>query len=78
MARRTAGRQRTVVAERGEIWLVSLDPTRGHQQQGRRPVLVVPPGGFNRLTMVSIVVPISTGGNFARTCGFIVSLPARA
>ncbi|OKU30053.1 MULTISPECIES: type II toxin-antitoxin system PemK/MazF family toxin, partial [Escherichia] len=25
--------------ERGEIWLVSLDPTAGHEQQGTRPVL---------------------------------------
>ncbi|MFT2824538.1 type II toxin-antitoxin system PemK/MazF family toxin, partial [Escherichia coli] len=23
--------------ERGEIWLVSLDPTAGHEQQGTRP-----------------------------------------
>ncbi|EQV90366.1 type II toxin-antitoxin system PemK/MazF family toxin, partial [Escherichia coli] len=27
--------------ERGEIWLVSLDPTAGHEQQGTRPVLIV-------------------------------------
>jgi mRNA-degrading endonuclease toxin of MazEF toxin-antitoxin module len=52
VARRSAGRQRTVVGERGEIYLVSLDPTQGHEQQGRRPVLVVSPGAFNRLTMV--------------------------
>ncbi|MDW6642549.1 DNA mismatch endonuclease Vsr, partial [Escherichia coli] len=25
----------------GEIWLVSLDPTAGHEQQGTRPVLIV-------------------------------------
>ena len=55
MARRSAGRQRTVIAERGEIYLVSLDPTQGHEQQGRRPVLVVSPGAFNRLTMVPVV-----------------------
>ncbi|EBL6422646.1 type II toxin-antitoxin system PemK/MazF family toxin, partial [Salmonella enterica subsp. enterica serovar Give] len=23
--------------ERGEIWLVSLDPAAGHEQQGTRP-----------------------------------------
>jgi mRNA-degrading endonuclease toxin of MazEF toxin-antitoxin module len=74
VARRSAGRQRTVVAERGEIYLVSLDPSQGHEQQGRRPVLVVSPGAFNRLTMVPIVVPITTGGDFARTRGFAVSL----
>jgi len=74
VARRSAGRQRTVIAERGEIYLVSLDPTQGHEQQGRRPVLVVSPGAFNRLTMVPVVVPVTTGGNFARTRGFAVSL----
>jgi mRNA interferase ChpB len=60
--------------ERGDIYLVSLDPTAGHEQQGRRPVLVISPGRFNRLTGVPIVVPITTGGNFARTAGFAVSL----
>jgi mRNA-degrading endonuclease toxin of MazEF toxin-antitoxin module len=60
--------------ERGDIYLVSLDPTEGHEQQGRRPVLVVSPGVFNRLTRVPIVLPITSGGNFARTAGFAVSL----
>jgi mRNA-degrading endonuclease toxin of MazEF toxin-antitoxin module len=60
--------------ERGDIYLVSLDPTQGHEQRGRRPVLVVSPDAFNRLTRVPVVVPITTGGNFARTAGFAVSL----
>lgn len=60
--------------ERGDIYLVSLDPTIGHEQQGKRPVLVISPGKFNRLTGVPIVLPITTGGNFARMAGFAVSL----
>ncbi|HUZ33045.1 MAG TPA: type II toxin-antitoxin system PemK/MazF family toxin [Xanthobacteraceae bacterium] len=60
--------------ERGDVYLVSLDPTAGHEQQGRRPVLVISPGKFNRLTGVPIVLPITTGGNFARVAGFAVSL----
>ncbi len=60
--------------ERGEIWLVALDPTSGHEQKGRRPVLIVSPGPFNRLTKVPVVVPITSGGNFARTAGFAVPL----
>ncbi len=60
--------------ERGDIYLVSLDPTEGHEQKGRRPVLIVSPGAFNRLTKTPIVLPITTGGNFARTAGFAVSL----
>jgi mRNA interferase ChpB len=60
--------------ERGDIYLVSLDPSAGHEQQGRRPVLIVSPGAFNRMTQVPIVLPITTGGGFARTAGFAVTL----
>ena len=60
--------------ERGDIYLVSLGPTSGHEQQGTRPVLVVSPAAFNRLTKTPIVLPITSGGNFARTAGFAVSL----
>lgn len=60
--------------ERGDIYLVSLDPTAGHEQRGTRPVLVVSPLAFNRLTKTPVVLPISSGGNFARTAGFAVSL----
>lgn len=60
--------------KRGEIWLVSLDPTQGHEQRGRRPVLIVSPEAFNRITKVPVVLPITTGGSFIRTAGFAVSL----
>lgn len=60
--------------QRGEIWLVSLDPAAGHEQQGKRPVLIVSPEPFNRLTAVPVVLPITTGGGFARMAGFAVSL----
>ncbi|MGO8847229.1 MAG: type II toxin-antitoxin system PemK/MazF family toxin [Methylocella sp.] len=60
--------------ERGDIYLVSLDPTAGHEQRGTRPVLVVSPAAFNRLTKTPVVLPITTGGNFARTAGFAVPL----
>jgi mRNA interferase ChpB len=56
--------------DRGDIYLVSLDPTQGHEQRGHRPVLIVSPGAFNRLTKVPVVVPITTGGNFARIARF--------
>jgi mRNA interferase ChpB len=60
--------------ERGDIFFVSLDPTQGHERQGHRPVLVVSPGAFNRMTRVPIVLPITNGDNFARTAGFAVKL----
>lgn len=33
---------------RGEVWLAELSPTRGHEQAGRRPALVVSEDIFNR------------------------------
>lgn len=32
---------------RGEIWLADLDPIRGHEQAGRRPVLILSTNGLN-------------------------------
>ncbi|HEU0195819.1 MAG TPA: type II toxin-antitoxin system PemK/MazF family toxin, partial [Nevskiaceae bacterium] len=60
--------------ERGDIYLVALDPTSGHEQRGTRPVLVISPGAFNQLTKTPVVLPITSGGSFARTAGFAVSL----
>lgn len=60
--------------ERGDIYLVSLDPTSGHEQQGTRPVLIISPTAFNRLTRTPVVLPITSGGNLARTTGFSVPL----
>ncbi|MCK4228907.1 type II toxin-antitoxin system PemK/MazF family toxin [Enterobacter asburiae] len=60
--------------DRGEIWLVSLDPIAGHEQSGKRPVLIVSKASFNKLTRLPVVVPVTSGGYFARTAGFTVSL----
>lgn len=60
--------------ERGDIYLVSLDPTSDHEQQGTRPVLIVSPSAYNGLTKTPVVLPITRGGNFPRTAGFAVSL----
>ncbi|MEO8596973.1 MAG: type II toxin-antitoxin system PemK/MazF family toxin [Candidatus Solibacter sp.] len=60
--------------KRGDIWLVGLDPAEGHEQKGRRPVLIVSPEAFNRVTKVPVVLPITSGGSFARTAGFAVLL----
>jgi len=60
--------------KRGEIWLVGLDPSEEHEQKGRRPVLIVSPQAFNLVTKVPVVLPITSGGSFARTAGFAVPL----
>lgn len=52
--------------KRGHIYLVSLDPTEGHEQRGTRPVVVVSPTDFNKATKLPVIVPITNGGDFAR------------
>jgi mRNA-degrading endonuclease toxin of MazEF toxin-antitoxin module len=59
--------------KRGEIWLVGLDPPQGHEQKGR-PVVIISPEAFNRVTKAPVVLLITSGGNFARTAGFAVPL----
>ena len=58
---------------RGDIWLVSLDPTLGKEQQGFRPVLVVSDKAFNQLGLC-VVCPITQGGQQSRFAGFAVTL----
>ncbi len=57
---------------RGDVYLVSLDPTEGREQRGGRPVLVVSPSEFNEATKLPVVCPITSGGDFARRIGFAV------
>lgn len=59
---------------RGDIYFVSLNPTRGHEQQGMRPVLIVSPDAFNLAMGTPLVAPITNGGGFALSRGFTVSL----
>jgi mRNA-degrading endonuclease toxin of MazEF toxin-antitoxin module len=54
--------------------VVSVDPTSGHEHTGRRPVPIVSPEAFKRITKVPVVVPITSVGNFATTAGFAVPL----
>jgi mRNA interferase ChpB len=60
--------------KRGDIYLVSLDPTEGREQRGHRPVLIVSPAAFNEATKLPVIVPITNGGKFAERIGFAVPL----
>ena len=59
--------------KRRHIYLVSLDPTEGHEQRGTRPV-VVSPTDFNKATKLPVIVPITNGGDFARRIKFAVPI----
>jgi mRNA interferase MazF len=45
----------------GEVWVADLDPTRGHEQSGARPVLIISDDLFNtgRSGLV-IAIPFTT------------------
>jgi mRNA interferase MazF len=52
---------KAVQPARGQIWLVDLDPVRGHEQRGRRPGLVVSVDPFNEGPAdLVVVLPITT------------------
>lgn len=51
---------------RGEIYFVELNPTRGREQAGRRPVLVVSADAINAQPLVVTVVVGTDAANLSR------------
>ena len=46
---------------RGEVWLVNLAPTLGHEQTGRRPAIVISEDAFNSgPAELVVVLPITS------------------
>ena len=52
--------------ERGEIYFVNLNPAKGREQAGQRPVLVLSIDAINRLPLVVTVVVGTKGTNITR------------
>jgi mRNA interferase MazF len=50
-----------LVVRRGDIWWVSLDPTRGSEIRKTRPAVVITVNALNRARRTVVVVPLSTG-----------------
>ena len=51
------------MVSRGDIWLVSLDPTVGSEIKKARPCLVVSPPELHDYLRTVIVAPMTTGGH---------------
>ena len=49
-----------MVVNQYEVFLIDLDPTRGHEIQKTRPCLVVSPNEMNRAIGTVIVAPMTT------------------
>lgn len=67
--------------QRGDVYLISLDPTQGREIQKTRPCVVVSPDELNAHLSTLIVAPMTTGGHpypfripcrFQKKDGFIV------
>jgi mRNA interferase MazF len=67
--------------QRGDVYLVGLDPTRGREIRKTRPCVVVSPNELNDHLGTVIVAPMTTGGHaypfrlscrFQRKAGFVV------
>ena len=59
--------------DRGDIYTVNLDPTKGREQQGTRPVMVISKAAFNRHNP-ALVCPIATAAVGQRLAGLTVNL----
>lgn len=59
---------------RGDVYMVDLEPTQGREQRGHRPVVIASPDEFNQATGLPVILPITSGGDFARRIGFAVPL----
>jgi mRNA interferase ChpB len=60
--------------DRGDIYLVSRPDDASHNGGPFRPVLVVTPARFNRVTRTPVVLPIASPESAVRTAGFAVLL----
>lgn len=51
--------------DRGEIWLVNLDPTVGSEIQKTRPCVIISPSDIHDNVRTVIVAPMTTGSRAA-------------
>jgi len=62
-----------MVASRFDVFLITLDPTVGHEMQKTRPCVVISPDDLNQHLRTVIVAPMTSRGRsypFRATCRF--------
>jgi len=60
------------VPQPGDLVWVSLDPSEGHEQAGRRPALVITPIEYNRIRRLAVMLAITSK---AKGGGLEIPLP---
>ena len=48
------------IPDRGDVVFINFSPTRGHEQQGMRPALIISPKIFNQATGLAVLCPITS------------------
>ena len=48
------------IPERGDVVWITMNPTGGHEQSGRRPALVLSPAAYNGKVGLAILCPITS------------------
>ena len=48
------------IPDRGDVILISFDPTIGHEQAGFRPAVVLSPEYYNKASGLCLICPITT------------------
>ncbi|MGC9524751.1 MAG: endoribonuclease MazF [Limnospira sp.] len=61
------------IPSRGDIVYLDFDPTKGHEQRGHRPALVISPIAYNERSSLALFVPITRQ---KKGYPFEVSLPS--
>jgi mRNA interferase MazF len=46
--------------KRGEVWLADLEPTRGSEQAGTRPVIIVQNDMISRFSTTVLTIPLTS------------------
>ena len=57
----------------GEIWFADLNPTKGSEQSGKRPVVIVSGNTLNDALPVVIVAPVSSKVKSYPTCVLLLA-----
>ena len=65
----------TYIPKKGDFVILSFDPQSGHEQKGRRPVLVVSNTLFNKHTGLAMVCPVT---NTRKNYPFHVEMPEQS
>jgi len=63
------------IPAKGDFVILSFDPQAGHEQKGRRPVLIISNRLFNKHTGLAIVCPIT---NTNRRIPFHIRVPEQS